>query len=74
VIINEALRPRQIEHVLGHSSATALVTSKALLERQRRLLETSAFIVEVDDVPSTGRFGPVRRVGRDVAEIIYTFG
>jgi amino acid adenylation domain-containing protein len=74
VIVNESLRPRQIEHVLGHSSARALVTSTALLGRQHRSLETAAFIVDVDDVPSTGTFEPVRRVGPDVAQIIYTSG
>lgn len=74
VIVNESLRPRQIEHILGHSSTRALVTSKVLLERQHRALETAAFIIDVGDVPSTGTFGPVRRVGADVAEIIYTSG
>ncbi len=74
VIVNESLRPRQIEHVLGHSSAGALVASTALLERQHRPPETGAFIVDVDDVPSTGTFKPVRRVGLDVAQIIYTSG
>jgi amino acid adenylation domain-containing protein len=74
VIVNESLRPRQIEHVLRHSSARALVTSKELLARQYRPPETSAFVVDVEDVASTGTFTPVRRVGLDVAEIIYTSG
>jgi amino acid adenylation domain-containing protein len=74
VVVNESLRPRQIEHILNHSSARALVTSKALLERHHRRPETSAFIVDVDDVPAKGTFEPVRRVGHDVAQIIYTSG
>jgi amino acid adenylation domain-containing protein len=74
VIVNESFRPRQIEHVLGHSSARALVTSKALLERQHRPAETTAFTIDVDDVPATGIFTPVRRAGDNVAQIIYTSG
>jgi amino acid adenylation domain-containing protein len=74
VIVNESLRPRQIEYILAHSSPRALVTSSALLGRQHRPVETAALIVDVDDVPSTGRFGPVRRLGPDVAQIIYTSG
>jgi amino acid adenylation domain-containing protein len=74
VIVNESLRPRQIEHILGHSSATALVTAKALLERQHRRPETSAVIVDVDEVSGAGTFQPVPRIGNDVAQIIYTSG
>jgi acyl-CoA synthetase (AMP-forming)/AMP-acid ligase II len=74
VFVNESLRPRQIEHVLRHSSASALVTSDALFERQHRRPDTSAFVVDVNDVPASGTFEPVRRVGDDVAQIIYTSG
>jgi amino acid adenylation domain-containing protein len=74
VIVNESLRPRQIEHILGHSSARALVTAKALLERQHRRPETSAVIVDVDEVSGAGTFQPVPRIGNDVAQIIYTSG
>jgi amino acid adenylation domain-containing protein len=74
VIINEGLRPRQIEHILSHSSARALVTSTAVLARQHRPIVTPAFIVDVDDIPSMGTFTLVRRIGSDVAQIIYTSG
>jgi amino acid adenylation domain-containing protein len=74
VIVNETLRPRQIEHILHHSSARALVTSNELLARQHREVETSAFIIEIGDVPSSGTVAPARRVGPDVAQIIYTSG
>src|SRR5262245_14621419 len=36
VVINESLRPRQIEHMLEASSATTLITSEDLLARQPR--------------------------------------
>jgi amino acid adenylation domain-containing protein len=75
VIVNESLRPRQIEHILRHSSARVLVTSKALFERKHhRRPDTSAVVVDVNDVPPSGTFEPVRRVGDDVAQIIYTSG
>src|SRR4051794_18211451 len=40
VIINETLRPRQIEHILRHSRARALITSVDLLARQPRALQS----------------------------------
>lgn len=73
VLVNESLRPRQIEHILGHSSARLLVTSKGLLERQRPI-QTAARMLDVDDVPARGTFGPLPRVGLDVAQIVYTSG
>ena len=36
VIINESLRPRQVEHILEASSASALITTEDLLARQPR--------------------------------------
>jgi amino acid adenylation domain-containing protein len=74
VTVNESLRPRQIEHILRHSQASVLVTSRALLARLPRPLETSARTLYLDDVPAAGSFEPVARLGSDVAQIIYTSG
>ena len=42
VIVNELLRPRQVEYVLEHSGASALLVERAILDRLPRPLETNA--------------------------------
>jgi len=76
VIMNETLRPRQIEYILGHSGARHLVTTAWLLARQARALRGDARVLDVDGVlPGDRRpLPPVPRVGSDVAQIIYTSG
>lgn len=74
VIVNEGLRPRQIEHILSHAGVAALLTSSDLLDRQPRSLATDAAILRVAEIPQTGEVGPLPRVGRDIAQIIYTSG
>jgi amino acid adenylation domain-containing protein len=74
VIINETLRPRQIEHILTHAGATALLTVPELLDRQPRPLATTALIMLVGEIAQTGELEPYPRVGPDIAEIIYTSG
>jgi acyl-CoA ligase (AMP-forming) (exosortase A-associated) len=74
VIINETLRPRQIEHILRHSHASALITSADLLARQPRALETTAKVIVLHQIPTRDSPAPVSRVGGDVAQIIYTSG
>jgi amino acid adenylation domain-containing protein len=76
VIMNETLRPRQIEYILGHSGARHLVTTAWLLARQTRALRGDARVLDVDGVlPGDRRpLPPVPRVGSDVAQIIYTSG
>jgi amino acid adenylation domain-containing protein len=73
VTVNEALRPRQIEHILRHSQAKVLLTSTAVLDRLPRPIETSARILDVAGVSGKGG-DPVARLGSDVAQIIYTSG
>ena len=72
VIINETLRPRQIEHILHHAQARALVASADLLARQPRPLETGT-ILTTDQV-TAGELSPRVGIGSDVAQIIYTSG
>lgn len=74
IMINEMLRPRQVEHILGHSTATVLLTSADMLARQNRDLETTARVLDIASMPTSGDFVPLPRVGRDYAQIIYTSG
>jgi amino acid adenylation domain-containing protein len=74
VIVNETLRPRQIEHILRHSQARALITSVDLLARQPRALHSDAAVILAGDIPEVEGLAPVSRVGTDVAQIIYTSG
>jgi amino acid adenylation domain-containing protein len=74
VMINELLRPRQIEHILSHSGASALLTSNEVTGRLPRPLETSARLLDFASLPRAGTGVPAPRVGDDVAQIIYTSG
>jgi acyl-CoA synthetase (AMP-forming)/AMP-acid ligase II len=74
VTVNESLRPRQIEYILNHADATVLLTSSELTRRLPRPLETTAHVLDIDEVPTTGSLEPAARVGSDVAHIIYTSG
>lgn len=76
VVINEALRPRQIEHQLAHAGARVLLTEAALLARLPRPLQTGCSVVECAEiaVDATGTLVPVSRRGDDPAQIVYTSG
>jgi amino acid adenylation domain-containing protein len=74
VQVNESLRPRQIEHILRHAGATALLTSGDLLGRLPRALQTRASVMDVAEIPPSEAFEPVRRIGHDPAHIVYTSG
>ncbi len=72
--INESLRTRQVEHVLTHSGARALLTTTETLGWLGRQPESSATAVLLDDPLAPGAFTPIPRVGQDPAHIIYTSG
>ena len=78
VVINESLRPRQVEHILEASGATALITTEQLLARQPRRLETKCRILTTPELqtppPPPGSFTPWPRVGTDPAQIVFTSG
>src|SRR3989454_1346821 len=75
VVVNEALRPRQIEHVLAHSSTRCLITAGDLLARQPRQLATDAVVLDTNAIGAGGEpFAPVSRLADDVAQIVYTSG
>ncbi|HEX2602850.1 MAG TPA: AMP-binding protein [Gemmatimonadaceae bacterium] len=73
--VNETLRPRQVEHILSHSSAAALISSAEMLARQPRPIESPARRYDMATMSGgDDSFAPVRRVGNDLAQIIYTSG
>jgi amino acid adenylation domain-containing protein len=74
VVINESLRPRQIEHTLEASGAAALITSEDLLSRQPRRLETRTRVLLAPDLTGSASFAPIARIGMDPAQIVYTSG
>jgi amino acid adenylation domain-containing protein len=74
VIINESLRPRQVEHILEASGAALLITSDELLSRQPRRLETPSRIVLAAGLGAPASFAPVSRIGMDPAQIVFTSG
>jgi acyl-CoA synthetase (AMP-forming)/AMP-acid ligase II len=74
VVINESLRPRQVEHILEASGATALITTEELLARQPRPLETRSRILLAGEFGAPTSFAPVPRVGADPAQIVFTSG
>jgi acyl-CoA synthetase (AMP-forming)/AMP-acid ligase II len=74
VIVNEQLRPRQIEHILGHSGAAALLHSAEIIDRLPRTIDTRATLVELGELPSGAGVPRAPRVGSDVAQIVYTSG
>jgi amino acid adenylation domain-containing protein len=74
VIVNETLRPRQVEHILTHAAVRVVVTNADTLRRLPRALDTTAVMLSTEAVPAHGELVPVPRIGPDVAQIIYTSG
>ncbi len=74
VVINESLRPRQVEHTLAVSGATALITSEDLLARQPRPLDTPSRILLAHDLASAATFTPIPRFVMDPVQIVFTSG
>ena len=74
VLVNELLRPRQIEYVLDHSGASVLLVEQAILDRLPRPLGTEATVVVRDALAPSSNVEPVPRERDDVAQIVYTSG
>jgi acyl-CoA synthetase (AMP-forming)/AMP-acid ligase II len=74
VIVDDALHPRQIEHIARHARIRTLLASAHLLARQPRAIETDASLITIGAIPASGLLTPVHRVGADVAQLIYTSG
>jgi acyl-CoA synthetase (AMP-forming)/AMP-acid ligase II len=74
-IINERLRPRQVEYVLERSGARVLLTSRVLLAEHQRELATSAAVIEIAAIAPLGTHWHPRAPGdRGLAQIIFTSG
>jgi amino acid adenylation domain-containing protein len=74
VMVNELLRPRQIEHILGHSGAKFLLTTGEVFDRLPARPATDVLVLRLTDLPASDDPDPRRRTDRDVAQIIYTSG
>ena len=73
-VVNDRLRPRQIEYVLQHADVRVLLASAELIARQPRAIETTARIVDPAGAAPGAEGAPVARVGADAALIVYTSG
>jgi len=74
VNVNESLRTRQVDHILGHAGARVLLSTASLLARLPRPLATPVRVTEVATLPPAEAWTPVPRLGADPAHIIYTSG
>lgn len=74
IIVNDRLRPRQLEHVLGHAGARALLTSADMLARQPRAVDFLGTVLNVEEHAAAPAFSPIPRLGGDYAQIVYTSG
>ena len=75
VIVNERLRPRQVEHVLDKSGARVLLATTRLLTEHQRELNTQAAIVDIATIEDLGTYWHPRSPGdRGLAQIIFTSG
>src|SRR5690606_36626579 len=74
VVLNEALRPRQVEYALSHSGARVLLTSAAMQARVHRDVETSAAMLHVEAIDDFADSTPVPKVSSSRAQITYTSG
>jgi len=75
VVINERLRPRQIEYVLEKSSARVMLSTPALRAEHPRPLETQAVLIDLAAVPDvTADWTPLPIEDRALAQIIFTSG
>ena len=74
VVVNEQLRPRQIEHIVSHSGARVLLASGDVLDRLSRPLHVDAAVLDVEAARGSAPLSPVSRIEADVAQIVYTSG
>ena len=76
VMVNEALRPRQVEHLLAHAGAKVLLTDAALLARQPRPVAGGFMVLTPETLPMADPDAalPTPRLGSDPAQIVYTSG
>ncbi|HEX6052098.1 MAG TPA: AMP-binding protein [Gemmatimonadaceae bacterium] len=75
IIVNERLRPRQVEYVLRRAGVRVLLTTREMLAEHQRDLETDATLVELASIPDTRReWTPLPPGDAGLAQIIFTSG
>jgi amino acid adenylation domain-containing protein len=74
VVVNEMLRPRQVEYVLGQSGAKALLTSAAMQARVHRDVSTRAVTITTDALEAAAEYEPRPCGAESPAQITYTSG
>lgn len=75
IVVNERLRPRQIEYVLERSTARVLLTSQAIRAEHPRALQTHAALIDIAAIPDLDReWIPLPPDERGLAQIIFTSG
>jgi acyl-CoA synthetase (AMP-forming)/AMP-acid ligase II len=74
VVVNESLRWRQVEHILEHSSARFLLTSKDVFGRLSKPAIVPIPVIDMGEVPRSSNFRPLPRIGSDIAQLVYTSG
>lgn len=74
VIVNDVLRPRQVEHIIGHSEASIVMTDARHLRTVPEAAIAERRIVPIDGRAPSREFDPASIIGQDPALIIYTSG
>lgn len=74
ILIDESLRPLQIEHILDHSGSVALVTSVPVSSRLHRAPAAEARLLFSEEIEPWETTSPVPRLADDVALLVYTSG
>jgi acyl-CoA synthetase (AMP-forming)/AMP-acid ligase II len=75
IVVNERLRPRQIEYILDRVDARVLLTSRAILAEHPRSLETKAVLIDLATISDAKvEWTPVPPDAHGLAQIIFTSG
>lgn len=75
VLIQESLRTRQVDHILAHSGARALIADPRMVALLPRPLEARPAIIDAEALRAEeGLAAPRPRAADDLAQIVYTSG
>jgi len=74
VMVNDVLRPRQVEYMADQCGARVLLTSPEVLSRAHRPLRTAAVLLQTSSIGESRPFDPVGIAPEDAAQITYTSG
>jgi acyl-CoA synthetase (AMP-forming)/AMP-acid ligase II len=74
IVVNEAVRPRQFEHMVRHANARVLLTTSDMLRRLGRPLLIDAVVIDVSTVPDSATWLPVDCDADQPVQVIYTSG